>query len=496
MNNVVVLPILIPLIVGMILIIFRKQIVLQRFLSVLAILSIGVVAIILMGQIKADGIQVVHLGGWKAPFGISMVADMFSALLLLTTSIVACCCLIYAFRSIGKEREFHYFYPMFLFLITGVVGSFLTGDLFNLYVCFEVMLISSYVLISLGGTKIQLRESITYVLVNIISSFLFLVAIAYLYAMTGTLNLAHLSVRVAEAGQGGLMTIVAILFLIVFSLKAALFLFFWLPGPYSAPPTAISAIFAALLTKVGIYAIFRLFTLVFYHESQTTHLFIGILAALTMTLGAIGAVAYSDIKKIVAYNVIVGVGFILAGFASFTLDGIAGSIYYLIHDILIKGLIFLIAGTIISLTGTSKLSNMSGLIRAHPYLGWMFFITALSISGIPPLSGFLGKVFITQGTFEVGYFWLGAIGLITSLMVLYSVMKIFMNVFWGETYVSKDVEKGTTKGLMFPIWCLTAITIILGLGVEGIGAYVSLASEGLLDPTLYIEAVLGENPMP
>ena len=175
--------------------------------------------------------------------------------------------------------------------------------------------------------------------------------------MTGTLNFAHLSVRVAEVGQEGLMTTVAILFLIVFSLKAALFFFFWLPGPYSAPPTAISAIFAALLTKVGIYAIFRLFTLVFYHEPQITHLFIGILAALTMLLGAIGAVAYWDIKKILAYNVIVGVGFILAGFASFTSEGMTGSIYYLIHDMIIKGLIFLFGGTIIHLTGTSKLNE-------------------------------------------------------------------------------------------------------------------------------------------
>jgi multicomponent Na+:H+ antiporter subunit D len=496
MNNVVILPILIPLITGMILVIFRKNIPFQRLLSILAILAMGVVAVFLMVQVRTEGIQTLQLGGWKAPFGISMVADMFSALLLLATSIVAFCCLFYAFRSIGKEREMHYFYPLVLFLITGVNGSFLTGDLFNLYVCFEVMLISSYVLISLGGTKIQLRESVKYILVNIISSFLFLVAIAYLYAITGTLNLAHLSVRVAEAGQGGLLTTVAILFLIVFSLKAALFLFFWLPGSYSAPPTAIAALFAAILTKVGIYAIFRMFTLVFYHEPQITHLVIGILGALTMVLGAIGAVAYWDIKKILAYNVMIGVGFIIAGLASNTSEGMTGSIYYLLHDIILKALIFLLGGTMIRLTGTSKLKEISGLIRTHPYLGWMFFIAALSLSGIPPLSGFLGKVFVTQGTFEAGYYWLGAIGLITSLMILYSVMKIFMNGFWGETYLSEEMEKGTTKGLMFPMGFLTVITVALGLGAEGVHAYVEIAVEGLMDPNLYIEAVLGKNPMP
>lgn len=496
MNNLIIMPIIIPLILGMVMVIFRRNIKLHKTLSLIALSASGLVAILLMGEIRAVGIQTLHLGGWQAPFGVSMVADMFSSLLLLTTSIVAICCLLYAFRSIGEERESHYFYPLFLFLITGVNGSFITGDLFNLFVCFEVMLISSYVLISLGGTKVQLRESIKYVLTNIISSFLFLVAIAYIYAITGTLNFAHLSVRVAEAGQDGLLTIISILLLIIFSLKAALFLFFWLPGSYSAPPTAVAAIFAALLTKVGIYAIFRLFTLVFYHEPQITHFLIGILGVATMILGAIGAVAHWDIKNILAYNVIIGVGFIIAGLASFSIEGITGSVYYIIHDIIVKALIFLLGGTIISLTGTGKLKDMSGLIRTHPYLGWMFFIAALSLAGIPPLSGFLGKVFITHGTFEAGYYWLGGIGLMTSLMALYSVIKIFMKCFWGETYLSEEMVSGTTKGLMAPIACLCLLTLLLGLGAEGISSFTELAVETLLNPDLYIHAVFGDQTTP
>ncbi|MED4464250.1 Na+/H+ antiporter subunit D [Metabacillus fastidiosus] len=496
MNNLVILPVIIPVIAGMIMVIFRRNIKLQRFISAFAIVAITAVSVFLINQIDKTGILTLQLGGWEAPFGVSMVADMFSMLLILVTSIVVLCCLLYAFNSIGEEREQYYFYPLFLFLITGVNGSFITGDIFNLFVCFEVMLVSSYVLISLGGTKIQLRESIKYILINIISSFLFLVAIAFLYAMTGTLNFAHLSVRIAEVGQDGLMTTVAILFLIVFSLKAGLFLFFWLPGSYSAPPTAIAAIFAALLTKVGIYAIMRTFTLIFYHEPAITHLLIGILAAVTMILGAIGAVAYSDIKKILTYNVIIGVGFSLAGVASFTAEGITGALYYLMHDMIVKALIFLLGGTIIYLTGTSKVKEISGLIRLHPQLGWMFFIAALSLAGIPPLSGFLGKIFITEGTFGSGYFWLGGIGLITSLMVLYSIMKIFMNVFWGYTDLTEEEEKGTTKGLLLPIGILTMLTIALGLGAEGIHNYVDLATEGLMNPNIYIEAVLGINPRP
>ncbi len=496
MNNLVVMPVLIPLFVGMILILFRKNILLQRVLSSLTFLATGLVSWLLMNQIKSEGVQTLALGGWQAPYGIVMAADMFSALLLLSTSFVALCCLLYAFRTIGRERELFYFYPLFLFLITGVNGSFLTGDIFNLYVCFELMLLASYVLITLGGSKVQLGESIKYVLVNVVSSFFFLVAIAYLYSITGTLNLAHLSIRIAEVGQNGLLTTVALLFLIVFGIKAGLFLFQWLPGSYSAPPTAIAAVFAALLTKVGIYAIFRMFTLVFYHQPEITHLFIGILAALTMVLGAIGAVAYWDIKKILTYNVIIGAGLMLAGLASFTFNGYLGSIYYLIHDMIIKALLFLIGGTVIYLTGTSKLKEISGLIRNHPYLGWMFFAAVLSISGIPPLSGFLGKVFITRGTFEADYFWLGAAGIITSLMVLYSVMKIFMTVFWGETTLSTEMEKGTTKGIIFPLVLLTAATITLGLGAEGIIGYIQLAAEGLANPDFYIDAVFGNKPTP
>lgn len=496
MNNLVIFPIILPLIAGMIMVVFRKKIMFHKVLGIVALVATGVAALSLLQQINSDGVQTLQLGGWQAPFGVGMVADSFSALLVLTSSIVALATLLYAFNSIGREREEHYFYPLFLFLLTGVNGSFLTGDLFNLFVHFEVMLVSSYVLISLGGTKIQLRESLKYILINLISSFLFLVAIAYLYRMMGTVNLAHLSVRIQEAGMDGLMISVSLLFLIVFALKAGLFLFFWLPGSYSAPPTAIAAVFAALLTKVGIYSIMRLFSLVFFEERQITHLIIGIMAGLTMLLGAIGAVAYWDIKRILTYNVIIGVGLILAGFATFTEAGMTGSIYYLIHDMIIKALIFLIGGTVIHLTGTGKIREMSGLIRLHPQLGWMFFIASLSLAGIPPLSGFVGKLFITEGTFSSGYFWLGGIGLLTSLMVLYSVLKIFMNVFWGYTNLTEEEEKGTTKGLLFPIGILTALTIALGLGAEGIHAYVDLAVEVLLDPSIYIEAVLGSDFQP
>lgn len=475
----------------------RKNIPVQRLLSILSTVLTIAVSYSLLQKVKVEGIQVLEIGGWSAPFGIVLVVDMLAALLLVTTGIVSFACILYAFKSIGEEREKFYFYPLIQFLLTGINGSFITGDLFNLYVCFEVMLLSSYVLLSLGGSRVQLRESIKYIVINTLSSTFFLLAIAYLYAVVGTLNLAHLSVRVAEAGQTGFMTTIAVLFLIVFGIKAALFLFFWLPGAYSAPPVAISAIFAALLTKVGIYAIFRMYTLVFYHQPQITHTLMAILAGLTLLLGGIGAIAQWDIRKILGYNVIIGVGFVISGLAVFTSSAVAGAIYYVIHDMITKALLFLLGGTIISLVGTGKLKEISGLIRYHPSLGWMFFVTTLALAGVPPLSGFIGKVLIikegiTKGLLQWGFYWLAGIGLFSSLMVLYSLMKIFINSFWGETSLSKEMEKGTTKGLLFPCVLLTAVCVFLGVGAEVLYPYVELAAQGLMDPMMYIQAVLRE----
>lgn len=497
MNNILILPILIPLLTGIIQILIRKQIGLQKWLSALSFIMMAVVSAYLVQAVYVNGIQTLKLGGWEPPYGIILVADMFAVLLVLTSSIVAIACLWFAFHSIGRDRENYYFYPFLQFLMVGVSGSFLTGDLFNLFVFFEVLLISSYVLISLGSTKHQLRESLKYILINIVSSILFVASVAYLYAITGTLNMADLSRIIALVGQDGLITVVAILFLTVFSIKAGLFLYFWLPGSYSAPPTAIAAIFAGLLTKVGIYAIFRMFTLIFYHQPEITHQLIAWLAILTMVLGVIGAVGHWDVKKILAYNVVAAVGFILFGLAVLSTISIAGAIFYLIHDMIIKALLFLLGGAMIGVAGTSYLKKMGGLIKYHPFLGWMFFAAALALAGVPPLSGFVGKLLIIQGGLEQGatysqFYWIVGISLLSSLLILYSVIKIFMNGFWGEVKLSKEEEKGTTKGLLAPCAFLLTLSLALGLGAQFAYPYIWQAAETLMDPSIYIQAVLKE----
>ncbi|PZE19648.1 Na+/H+ antiporter subunit D [Paenibacillus xerothermodurans] len=492
MNNLLVLPLLIPLCTAAILIFLKNNIPVQRWLSALSLLATVACAGKILYQVRMEGIQTLHMGGWLPPYGIIFVADMLSALLILVTAVVGAFCLLYSFGTVGEQRERYYYYPFFQFLLVGVNGSFLTGDLFNLFVCFEVMLISSYALIVLGGTKKQLRETLKYILINILSSTLFVAAVAYLYGVVGTLNMADLSLRVAEAGQDGILNVIAILFMIVFSLKAGLFLFFWLPGSYSVPPAAVSALLGALLTKVGLYALIRTFTLIFYHEPLVTHSWIACMAAATMILGALGAIAYSDVQRIINYNVIITVGFIAFGLSVTADHAMDGVVFYLLHDMVAKAALFILGGLIVHVTGTSQLQEMGGMMKRHATMGWMLFITALAIAGIPPLSGFAGKLLIIQGGLEEHYFWLTGVAVASSFIVLYSLVRLFMSAFWGEEKPRPATQAAVSTGMLLPAVGLCFIMIMMGIGSEWVYRFVSEAGNTLINPAVYIDAVLKE----
>ncbi|MBY3624623.1 Na+/H+ antiporter subunit D [Acinetobacter sp. CUI P1] len=492
MNNLLVLPLLIPAFTAVILIFLKERVDLQRIISAVSVFLNILIAGIIVFQVSTKGIQTLNMGGWLPPYGIVFVADMFAALLVLTGAIVGAACLFFSFASIGEERERFYYYPFFHFLLTGVFGSFLTGDLFNLFVCFEVLLVASYALIVLGGTKGQLRETLKYVLVNVISSSLFVATLAYLYAATGTLNMAHLSMRVAEAGQGGVINVVAVLLLIVFSIKAGLLLFFWLPDSYSAPPVAVRALFGALLTKVGLYAITRTFTLIFIQEPGLTHSLIAWMAGATMILGAIGALAYNDLGRIFNYNIIISVGFIAFGISVATQDSLNGVVFYLMHDMVAKALLFFLGGMIISASGTDRIKEMGGLIRRYPWTGWMFFVLTLALVGVPPLSGFAGKVMMVRSGFGQNHVALALIALASSFIVLYSLIKVFQQVFWGGEKREEQVKPLHYKAMMAPAAVLFAIVILMGVGAETVNGYVSQAGAVLADPALYINAVMKE----
>ncbi|KAB7706960.1 Na+/H+ antiporter subunit D [Bacillus aerolatus] len=493
MINLLILPLLIPLVTATVLIFLTKSVGAQRVISVISTIGTLAASIVLLLTVKNEGIQTINVSSWEAPFGITLVSDMLSALLVTTTSLITLCVILYSFRSIGASRERFYYYSVIQFLLVGVNGAFTTGDIFNMFVFFEVMLMASYVLIVIGGTKIQLRESIKYILVNVISSALFVIAVALLYSVVGSLNMADISQRIAEIGQLPILTVIAVLFLIVFGLKGAIFpLYFWLPGSYYAPPVPVLALFGSLLTKVGVYSILRSYSLFFYHDQAFTHELLGILAIITVIIGGIGAIAYWDVKKIIIYNIIVAVGVLVYGISVATEESYKGMVFYTIHDMIIKAALFLLIGVMIKITGTSDLRKMGGLMKKYPLLGWTFLIAAFALAGIPPLSGFVGKLLIVRGGFAEGEYVSSLIVLLSSLVVLYSVIKIFMNGFWKapKEYPGEDSQPVTF--LWVPGAILVLTSILYGVGAEVMYPIISQATDALVNPTIYIDAVLKE----
>lgn len=495
MNNFLLLPIIIPFFFGMILMFGQKNLKYQRTFSLLGIGIALISAISLLIKVKNDGIQKVTFGNWPVPFGITMVSDMVSVLLVTTTLLIAFFVVWYGFGSITKERERFFYYPGIMFILTGVNGAFTTGDIFNLFVFFEVLLMASYLLIVLGGEKGQLKGSIKYILINVISSALFVITVAFLYSVVGTLNMADIAVKIAEINQPGIVTVIAVLFLMVFGLKAAIFpLYFWLPTSYAAAPIPVLTLFGALLTKVGIYAITRTYTLFFVHDLSYTHDLLMALAIATIAAGCIGALAYFDVKLIIIYNIVIAVGVILFGVSQMNEASLKGAMFYLVHDMLIKAALFMLIGIVIYITGTSDLRKMGGLMKKYPALGWFYLIAAFGLAGIPPLSGFVGKLLIAQGGFEAGSMWSSIFILASSLLVLLSVIRIFLYAFWGEEKATTGtVDKKVYQTLFVSTVILVLITVAYGVGSEWITPFMDDAAELLHDPSIYIDAVMKED---
>ncbi|WP_239257063.1 Na+/H+ antiporter subunit D [Listeria ilorinensis] len=494
-NNLVLMPILIPFFGAILLMILPKRIYLQRTVALIFSILLFLASLFLVFYVHKNGIMTLNIGNWEAPFGITMVGDMLALLLVTTSSIVLNCVVIFSFYTIGKPREKFLYYAVILFMMVGVNGSFLTGDIFNLFVFFEVMLMSSYVLLVIGGTKIQLKATIKYLLINVVGSAFFVVAIALLYSMIGTLNMADISQKIAAldgSGNYGMISVVAVMFLFVFGLKAGLFpLYFWLPGSYFAPPIPILALFGGLLTKVGVYAIMRTYSLFFYQLSDFVLPLLGILAIITIILGVIGAMSYYDLKTIVIYNILIAIGVILFSVSLMSREAMTGAVFYLIHDMIIKAALFLIIGIVMAITGYSSVKKFSGLMTVKPTLAWAFFIAILGLAGIPPLSGFFGKLLIVEGSFSAGMIVGGVIVLLSSLFVLMSLIKVFTRGFWGGKQGTFNLKIPYRK-MMLPVVILLSISILYGVCSELMLPYISQAVDSLIDPSVYINAVFKE----
>ena len=495
MQLVVLLPILIPLLTAAVCLLLWNAHRVQRLVSVASAVGLLAASLVVLSRAAQDGIQVVQVGNWPAPFGITIVADTFSGIMLVVTGTIGLAVLIYSLYGVDDARQNFGYHPLFHCLLLGVCGAFLTGDIFNLYVWFEVMLISSFVLVALGGEKAQLEGAIKYVTINLISSALFLAAAGVLYGTVGTLNMADLARHMGSDSASNVPNIAGAILLIAFGIKAAVFpLFFWLPASYHTTPAAVSAVMAGLLTKVGVYAIVRVFSLLFVHDFEHTQPILIVVAAATMVTGVLGAAAQGDFRRVLSFHIVSQIGYMIMGFAIFTPLAIAGTIFYIVHHIIVKTNLFLIAGIVQRFGRTYDLKQLGGIYRSHFWLAMLFLIPALSLAGLPPLSGFWAKFALVRAGLESQHYALIGIALTVSLLTLFSMTKIWNEAFWKAAAEPplRAADTVGTRWMIAPAVVLAAITATIGLNAEPLFALATSAAEQLLDPSEYISAVLNE----
>ncbi|MDA0632021.1 Na+/H+ antiporter subunit D [Nonomuraea sp. MCN248] len=508
MEALIPLPVLLPLLAaGVKLAIGARLRRVQGAISITTLAVNLVVSAVLLVQVDTHGPMVARIGGWEAPIGITLVADRLSALMLVTSSAVTLCVMVYSVVSAYDRQEdvapMAIFHPAFLVMLAGVANAFLTGDLFNLFVAFEMLLSGSYVLLTFGGTPSRIRAGATYTVMALMSSMLFLIALAVVYAATGTLSMAQLAERFADLTPQ-VKLLVELLLLLAFAIKAAIFpVSGWLPDSYPTAPAPATAVFAGLLTKVGVYAIFRLEALLFPGGPVGTLLLWAALA--TLVLGVLGAVAQADIKRMLSFTLVSHVGYMVMGVGLATVAGLAGAVFYAVHHMTVQTSLFLVAGLIERRTGTTSINRLGGMMRGAPLLSLLFFVPAMNLSGIPPMSGFLGKLALVQAGLEVGGVLPVALvtaALVTSLLTLYAVAKVWGKAFWRETRADSEgrqdageeqVERSavTIPGLYGP----TAALVVLGLAYTVLAGPLSSLTERaageLLARQPYITAVLG-----
>lgn len=505
MTALLVAPFAVPLTAAVLALLAYRRVRLQRTLGVAGAAGLLIAGLALLVAIEREGPQATQIGGWAAPFGITIVADLLSAIMVVLAGIAATAAAVHSLATVDARRAAFGYYVLTNLLLAGVAGAFLTGDLFNLYVWFEVTLIASFVLLAMGGERPQLEGAVKYVTLNLVGSSLFLAAAGLTYGLTGTLSFADLAQRLPEADSPALVTAIAMLLLVAFGIKAAAFpLFFWLPASYHTPPADVTVLFSGLLTKLGVYALLRTFTLLFVDDREVTHTVILVIAALTMLTGVLGALAQVDFRRVLSFHIVSQIGYMLLGLGLFTPLAIAGTIFFLAHNVFAKTALFIVGAAIERSEGSSRLAGLGGLYPGRPWLALVFAGGALSLAGVPPLAGFAGKLALVRAGIEGGAYLVVGVALVVSVGTLLSMNKLWNEAFWkpapgdpgGQTaaVAAGAPDRGWRQAaLLGPGAVLAVLGVLLGLGA-GPALDLSLrAAEQLLEPDAYLEVVLGES---
>lgn len=498
MMHWLIAPVVLPaLLAPFIVLAARYHIVIQRSFSVAGVVALIAIALGLTTQVFDGSIILYQLGDWAAPFGIVLVGDRLSIFMVLLTAVLALFVLLYAIGSGWDNRGAH-FHALFQFQLMGIMGAFLTGDLFNLFVFFEVLLIASYGLMIHAGGDARLRAGVQYVLFNLIGSTLFLFALGSIYAETGTLNMADLANRVTLIGANDTVGIrvAAVLLILVFAIKAAVVpLHFWLPSSYAEAPAPVAALFA-IMTKVGAYSIIRVYTMIFPPDLEITAGLHGVwllpAALLSVALGMAGVLVAKRLDRLVAFSVIGSMGMVMVAISLFTPEGIAAALYYIVHSTLAAAALFLIADLVRSGRANLDLTPQPP-IAGNALTAAFFFAGAIAVAGLPPLSGFLGKLLVLDAAFGADQVvWVWAVVLGSSLISIVGFSRAGSILFWKAQSVESDAETSPSPATLsyVAVGGLLALLVAHTVFAGQVHSYTTKMAAQLFSPQPYIETVL------
>ncbi|MFQ5848553.1 MAG: complex I subunit 5 family protein [Candidatus Methylomirabilales bacterium] len=493
MKALVVLPILVPLATAILTIFLGRSLRGKVAVSLLGGGTTLASALLLLHTVWSQGTVVHAMGNWPPPFGIILVADLLSSGMVVLSSVVGIAALCYSIGYVEEEGQRLAYHPLFHLLLMGIHGAFLTGDIFNLFVFFEILLIASYALVAFAGEDYQLEASLKYATINLIASAGFLVAVGALYGVMGTLNMADLSLKISRLQDAGPLPAIFLLFVAVFGVKASLFPFyFWLPDAHSSAPTPISAMLSGVLIKVGVYSILRVSSVIFVPLRPDVQGWILALAAVTMVVGACGALAQSDIKRLLAYSSVGQMGYVLLGVGIGTPLALVSTLLFLVNHALAKAMLFLLAGEVIEATGTREMGGMGGLGRQMPWTSGAFLVGAMAISGVPPLFGFFAKFLLIKAALEAGYDFLAALGAVLAIVTMWYLFGAWQQVFWGEG--SGRTLHAVPRLMRGPGLVLAGLILVGTIFLNPLVDFLRAVEGQLENPGGYITAVFREVP--